>query len=97
MSDPLWRGRHERLDAGLGGPEAVPLRVAALAALGADAMAGGMLPFSLHLRPRGGSQSEPQGLRGAELLRGPTSSARLHNRDAEPTVLYRHQQHVLRP
>ncbi|MEU0428563.1 MFS transporter [Streptomyces canus] len=42
----------------------------ALAALGVGAMLGGLLLFSLRLRPRGDGRSQPRRMRPAELLRG---------------------------
>ncbi|MEU2427325.1 MFS transporter [Streptomyces sp. NPDC007851] len=48
----------------------------ALAALGAGAMAGGLLLFSLRLRPRDGGRSHPRRLRPAELLQGGAELAR---------------------
>ncbi|MFD4557865.1 MFS transporter [Streptomyces sp. NPDC058469] len=51
---------------------------AALTALGAAAMAGGLLLFSLRLRPRDGERTEPGRPRPAELLRG--AAELVHNR-----------------
>ncbi|MEV6766251.1 MFS transporter [Streptomyces sp. NPDC051105] len=50
----------------------------ALAALGVGAMAGGVLLFSLRLRPRAGSRKQTGRLRPAELLQGAAELARNH-------------------